>query len=234
MNTVILAGGMGTRLKDVLGELPKPMAPIGERPFLEHLLALLNDRGMSDFVFCIGHGGEKIRDHFAWGDRFGVSIRYTKETRLLGTAGAIRLAEPLIDSEDFFVVNGDTYLEADPQMLLRFHRMCNATATIALVRKENTGRYGRVAVGRKNDIHTFEEKSEEEKAGYINGGLYVFRKEIFDDIPEGKVCSLEREILPLLIGKGLYGFPVDGYFLDIGTREDYEKARRELPLRRKL
>lgn len=233
MKTVILAGGMGTRLKDVLGELPKPMAPIGGRPFLEYLISLLNARGMSEFVFCIGHGGEKIQDHFAQGDRFGVSIRYTTETRLLGTAGAIKLTEHLIDSEDFFVVNGDTYLEADPHTLLRFHRMCDAAATIALVRKENTGRYGRVALGRRNDIHTFEEKGREGKAGYINGGLYVFRKEFFDNIPEGKACSLEREILPRLTGKGLYGFPVDGYFLDIGTREDYEKARRELPLRRK-
>jgi len=233
VKTVVLAGGMGTRLRNTLGEMPKPMAPIGGKPFLERLLALLAARGMSEFVFCIGYGGEKIREHFAGGDRFGVSIRYSTETRLLGTAGAIKLAEPLIDSEDFFVVNGDTYLEANPLALLRLHRTCGAMATVALVRKENTGRYGRVTVGGDNDIRTFEEKSGEGKSGFINGGLYVFRKEIFGDLPGGRPCSLEREILPLLIGNGLYGLPVDGYFLDIGTREDYEKARRELPLRGK-
>lgn len=232
--TVILAGGMGTRLKDALGDLPKPMAPIGGRPFLEYLLFLLKARGMKEFVFCIGDGGDKIRDHFASGDKFGVSIRYTVEKRLLGTGGAIKLAEPLVDSEDFFVVNGDTYLEADLRSVLRHHRNSGAAATIALVRKEDTGRYGRVTLGETMNVLSFEEKGGGGSAGHINGGLYVFRKEIFDAIPEGKICSLEREILPVLVGNGLYGFPVDGYFIDIGVPEDYETAREELPRRRTL
>ncbi len=234
VKTIILAGGKGTRLKDVLGEVPKPMAPIGGRPFLEYLVARFKAEGINEFIFCIGHRGEKIRGHFSDGKRFGISIRYTVETRLLGTGGAAKLAEPWVGSEGSFVVNGDTYLEAAPQAMLRFHRMCGAAATIALVRKEDTGRYGRIVMDRINRITSFEERGKPGMPGHINGGLYLFNKEIFACIPAGKVCSLEREILPKLIGKGLHGFPVDGYFIDIGVPEDYDRARREMPLRMAL
>lgn len=152
----------------------------------------------------------------------------------MGTGGAVKLAEPLIDTDDFFVVNGDTYLEADLQAMLRFHRSSEAIATIALARREDTGRYGGVVRDRSNRIISFEEKARGGKAGDINGGLYIFRSAVFDRIPANAVCSLEREILPALIGKGLFGFPVDGYFIDIGIPEDYEKAKKELPSRRAI
>jgi NDP-sugar pyrophosphorylase family protein len=156
------------------------------------------------------------------------------ETTLLGTAGAVKLAEPLIDSGDFAVVNGDTYLETDLNAMLRFHKERNAIATMALVSREDTRRYGTVVLGSGDTLTSFAEKAAGMGPGYINGGTCIFRKEIFGLIPAGKVCSLEREVLPLLIGKGLYGFPADGYFIDIGIPEDYERAQKELPARRPL
>jgi D-glycero-alpha-D-manno-heptose 1-phosphate guanylyltransferase len=231
---IILAGGLGTRLRGILGDLPKPMAPIDEKPFLEYLVALLKMQGISDIILAVGHSGKKIRDAFGNGGKFGVSMRYTMEKELLGTGGSIRLAEPLVESEDFFVLNGDTYFEVDFQELRKFHRSIGSHATIALARKEDTGRYGKVLLDRDRRIVSFDEKCRNGEAGYINGGVYVFRNSIFRDIPAARPCSLEREILPSLIGKGLHGFPVDGYFIDIGIPEDYERAKKELPLRRGL
>jgi len=116
--------------------------------------------------------------------------------------------------------------------MLRFHESRDAVATIALAYKEDTGRYGNIIIDKDNEIVSFSEKAGEGRAGYINGGIYIFRKEVLEYIPANKVCSLEEEIIPFLVGKGLYGFPVKGYFIDIGIPEDYEKAKREIPLRR--
>jgi NDP-sugar pyrophosphorylase family protein len=232
MKVVILAGGLGTRLKGVLGLVPKPIAAIGDSPFLEYLFAFLRRQNFTDLVVCTGHGGDAIRGYFGDGKRFGLSIRYTVERELLGTGGAIKLAEEWIESDHFLAGNGDTYFEANLEELVRFHELMGGIGTVALAHKEDTGRYGRVVCDRNNRITTFQEKAEDRKPGHINGGLYVFRKDVFRHIPANKVWSLEREILPALIGEGLYGFPAPGYFIDIGVPEDYEKAKKELPLRR--
>lgn len=234
MTVVILAGGLGTRLKGVLGHGPKPMATIGGSPFLGYLLAFLKGQNFTDLLICTGHGGDSIRDHFGDGGRLGLSIRYTVERELLGTGGAIKLAEEWIDSEHFLVANGDTYFEVDLVEMMRFHESHQGIGTLALAHKEDPGRYGRVAFDGNNRITEFQEKSGDRGPGYINGGLYAFRKDLFLHIPANRACSLEREILPSLFGVGLYGYPVDGYFIDIGIPEDYEKAMIELPLRRTL
>ena len=234
MKIILLAGGLGTRLKETLRDIPKPMAPINSKPFLEYQFMRFRTQGFSEFILSIGHQGEIIRDYFGNGHRLGLAIRYTVETDLLGTGGALKLAEPIIDSEDFLLANGDTYLEADLRAALRFHEEKEALGTILLVYRNDTGRYGRVHLDDRARIVSFTEKSLNGYAGYINAGIYIFRKDLFRYIPENRVCSLEREILPSLIGEGLYGFPVEGYFIDIGIPEDYEKAKKELPLRRTL
>ncbi|MBP2676520.1 MAG: nucleotidyltransferase [Deltaproteobacteria bacterium] len=232
MKMILLAGGLGTRLKGVIGSIPKPMAPIVDSPFLEYLFTVFKKQGVKEFIVCTGHGGDAIRDYFGDGGRFGLSIRYTVERELLGTGGAIKLAEEWIETEHFLVTNGDTYFEVDLMDMVRFHESHKGIGTVALVHKEDPGRYGKVVCDRDNRITSFQEKPDGRKAGYINGGLYAFRKDVFHHIPENRVCSMEREILPSLIGEGLYGFPVEGYFIDIGVPEDYEKAKKELPLRR--
>ena len=232
MKTIILAGGLGTRLQGVLGKAPKPMAPIGGIPFLEYLLLRFKAQGFADFILSIGHGGENIRTYFETGSRLGVSIQYTIEKELLGTGGAVKLAEPLIDGEEFLVANGDTYFEVDLNSMFAFHRGTGARVTMALAHREDTARYGRVEFDDKNRILSFAEKSADGGPGYINGGVYIFDKEVFNCIPDGRVCSLEQEVLPLLIGNGLNGFSVNGYFIDIGIPEDYAMAQHELPARR--
>ena len=232
VKVIVLTGGLGTRLRGTIGDLPKSLAPIAGKPFLEYLVKVISAQGFRDIVLCCGHRAGLITNHFGDGSRFGVSISYTIEEKLLGTGGAVKLAETLIDSDDFIVTNGDTYLEVDLNDMLGLHRSQGALATMALVRKEDTGRYGRVVLGGANQIVAFNEKAVDGKAGLINGGMYVFRKEIFDFIPAGKVCSLEREVLPLLIDKGFCGFASNGYFIDIGIPEDYERAKKELPQRR--
>jgi D-glycero-alpha-D-manno-heptose 1-phosphate guanylyltransferase len=234
LKIIILAGGLGTRLSGTLGDLPKSLAPIGNIPFLEYLIKSISNQGFTDIVVSSGHRAETIKDYFKDGSHYGLKIEYTFEKELLGTGGAIKLAESIINSDDFIVTNGDTYFEVDLKDMLHFHKTERALATIALSYRDNTGRYGRVIFDKNNKIISFTEKADDGEAGYINGGVYVFRKEIFEYIPYNRVCSLEKEILPLLIGKGLFGFPVNGYFIDIGIPVDYESAKRELPLRRIL
>lgn len=234
MKMILLAGGLGTRLKGVIGSVPKPMAPISGSPFLEYLFKFFKKQRIKEFIVCTGHGGNAIQSYFGSGQNIGLSIRYTVERELLGTGGAIKLAEEWIDSNHFLVGNGDTYFEADLREMLRFHESHSGIGTLALAYKEDLGRYGKVVCDMGNRITSFQEKSDGRKPGYINGGLYAFRKDLFRHIPANRVCSLEREILPSLIGEGLYGFPVEGYFIDIGIPQDYEKAKKELPLRRTL
>jgi len=231
MKIIILAGGLGTRLRGVLGNLPKSLAPIGNKPFLEYLLRFIVKQGFKDVIITTGYGSEAIKRYFGDGSVVGLRIDYTYEKTLLGTGGAIKLAETRIDSDDFVVINGDTYLEVNLKEMLRFHRGRGALATMALAYKENTGRYGSVRIDKDNRIIAFIEKADEGRSRYINGGIYVFRKDMLGCIPANKAYSLEREVLPALVGRGLYGFPGDGYFIDIGIPGDYEKAKKELPVR---
>jgi D-glycero-alpha-D-manno-heptose 1-phosphate guanylyltransferase len=229
---IILAGGLGTRMRSTLGNTPKPLAPIGGAPFLEYLLRYIAGQDIFNVIISAGHEFQAIKNIFGDGSLLSTKIEYTFEKNLLGTAGVIKLAEHLIDTDNFLVVNGDTFLEVNYSMILRFHRAKRALATLALVEKKDASRYGSVILGPDNRILEFEEKHEDKKSNYINGGLYVFNKRIFNYIADNTVCSLERDILPSLMSQGLYGFPVKGYFIDIGIPKDYEKAKRELPLRK--
>ncbi len=230
---IILAGGLGTRLRDTLGDLPKTLAPVGDRPFIGYLMALLSTQGFTDIIISLGHGSQAVKEFLGTGETFGVRIEYPLERELLGTGGAVKLAETLIRDGNFVVANGDTYLEIDLNAMLAFHEAKGALATVALVRMGETRRYGRVVLGADNRIVSLEEKDDRGLPGYINGGIYIFQKKVLDSIQSGRVCSLEREVLPLLIGKGLYGFASEGYFIDIGIPEDYERAGKELPGRRR-
>ncbi len=231
MKVVILAGGLGTRMRGTLGDLPKPLAPIGGRPFIEYLLKFISNQQFRDVIISLGHGADAIREYLGDGSSLGLRVEYTVERDLLGTGGAVKRSEPLIKSDDFFVMNGDTYFEVDMGAMLRFHRGHAAFATMALAHKDDTRRYGRVVFDSGNRITAFAEKVADKMSGFINGGMYIFRREVFDHIPEGVSCSLEQDIVPLLVGKGLYGFPVDGYFVDVGVPTDYERAKKEIPLR---
>jgi NDP-sugar pyrophosphorylase family protein len=222
---LLLVGGKGTRLQSVVSSKPKPLAPVGETPFLELLVLQLRAHGIRRIVMCSGHLAEQIEEEFGDGSKWGLAIAYSQETQPLGTAGAVKLAEPYLRADsDFVVMNGDSFLEMDPRGLVEFHRERKAFVTIAVRTVPNTARYGTVRVDESHRIAAFEEKSGLTTPGLINGGVYVFSRTVLDEIPEGP-GSLERDVFPRLLEKGIFAVRQEGMFIDIGTPEDYARAQ---------
>lgn len=221
MQALILAGGAGTRLSSVLAGLNKPMAPIAGKPFLEYLLRQLKQHKIDEVILCVGYKADLIRSYFGTGADWGIKISYSCEEDFLGTAGALKLAERHIRGDDFLVMNGDSLFDIELRALMHYHLDRQATATVALAYVDDTQRYGAVSVDESSQIVRFIEKRESNTGGLINGGVYVFSRKVLDFIPPGQPVSLERNILPGLIRKGLYGLPSKGYFVDIGVPADY-------------
>jgi D-glycero-alpha-D-manno-heptose 1-phosphate guanylyltransferase len=223
MQALILAGGAGTRLSSVLAGLNKPMAPIAGKPFLEYLLLQLKQHEIDEVTFCVGYKAELIHSYFRTGECWGMRLSYSYEQDFLGTGGALKLAEAHIHEEYFFVLNGDSFFAIDLHTLMHYHREMNARATLALAYMDDTQRYGAVGINDSGCIASFIEKGASNTSGLINGGIYVFAREVLDCIPSGQPVSLEHDILPMLIGQGFYGLPLKGYFVDIGVPADYLK-----------
>jgi D-glycero-alpha-D-manno-heptose 1-phosphate guanylyltransferase len=221
VRALILAGGAGTRLRSTIGPRPKPMAPIDGKPFLEYLIAQLASWGERDITLCIGYLGEQIKKYFGTGAHWSVRIDYSEENIPLDTGGAVRQAMMRYPDDNFLVMNGDSYLRANAHEVISFHLRLNAVATIALARLCNSGRYGAVELSKNFGIKSFKEKNPNASGvALINGGIYVLSRTVLDFIPEGKI-SLEKDVFPMLIGKGLYGVRSDGFFIDIGIPQDY-------------
>ncbi|TAK94650.1 MAG: mannose-1-phosphate guanyltransferase, partial [Verrucomicrobia bacterium] len=226
---VVLVGGLGTRLGELTRSVPKPMLPIGGRPFLEHIVALLGRNGVGRVVFCVSHLGEVIRNHFGAGEKFGVAISYSHEPSPLGTGGAIRLARAQLDDQ-FLVLNGDTIFDIPlPQLAQLLTAHPTALAAMALRRVDDAGRYGSVRLDGEHVV-AFEEKGRT-GAGLINGGIYCLRRDALAHLPES-ASSLERDLFPrLAAARQLCARAFDGYFIDIGIPADLARANEELPKR---
>jgi len=223
MHTVVLAGGFGTRLKSVLKDLPKPLAPVNDKCFLEYLLDNLKRNGLKDFIFCLHYMAEKITDVFDDGSKFGVKIIYSIEKEPMGTAGAIGLLRKELN-ETFCVVNADTYIELDIPSCIAAHKSSGAIATMAVTQVKDSSRYGRIILDNTGFIKDYTEKNESPlKGGYINAGLYIFEPKVFDYIPANRFVSLEKEVFAsLLKEKGvIFSYPHVKNFFDIGIPEDY-------------
>jgi D-glycero-alpha-D-manno-heptose 1-phosphate guanylyltransferase len=225
VNALILVGGLGTRLKSAVPDVPKPLAPVAGRPFLDILLAKLQGAGLREVILCLGYGAQQIETHCGDGARFGLHIRYSHERDLRGTGGAVKLAESLIGSNPFLLLNGDSYCETDFAALLAFHAARGALATLAAPLVEERARYGSLVIGNDGAVTGFVEKGEVSGAGRINGGIYVLSRAVLDMIPSGQACSLEREVFPRLCGAGLFAFVTDGLFIDIGVPDDWQRAQ---------
>ncbi|HZG84247.1 NDP-sugar synthase [Paenibacillus sp.] len=236
MKALLLAGGLGTRLRPLTEELPKPMAPVGNRPWLEHLVLQLKEQGIREFVIALKHYPEHIERHFGDGSRLGVSIEYTREEEALGTAGAIKLAEPLL-GDTFLALNADVVQRIELLPLLEFHKERRAAVTIGLTEVEDPSQFGVVERTSAGRIHRFVEKPKrgEAPSRLINAGIYVMNRQALSFIPPGREVSIERETFPALIeaGQGVYGMPMRGYWLDMGTRDRYRQAHWDM-LDRKL
>jgi NDP-sugar pyrophosphorylase family protein len=226
MKAVLLAGGLGTRLRSAVPSLPKTLASVGDRPFLELLVRQLGNQEIRELVMCTGYLAEQIQEVFQDGSEFGATIEYSKETVPLGTAGALKLAQRYVQNEsEFLVINGDTFLEIDFSEFIVSHRKHGSVATMAVVPVENSSRYGTVQVGAEGRILGFLEKTGQNAPGIINAGVYVFSSAALALIPQGPV-SLEHDVFPLLVEQGFYAIEQRGMFIDIGTPDDYARAKK--------
>jgi D-glycero-alpha-D-manno-heptose 1-phosphate guanylyltransferase len=222
---ILLVGGTGTRLQSVLSATPKPLAPVGEAPFLQLLVRQLRAQGIRQLVMCTGHLADQVEKEFGDGRKWDVEITYSRELHPLGTAGAVKLAEHYIpDAPDFLVMNGDSFLELDFRELTRFHRGHGGLISMAVRRVPDAARYGTVQVDAADRVVGFHEKIGTPVPGVVNGGVYVFRRAVLRHIPDGP-GSLEKDLFPNLLEHGVFAFEQQGMFIDIGTPEDYARAQ---------
>ncbi len=224
LEAVILAGGLGTRLRSVVCDRPKPMALVNGQPFVAYLVKTLKDQGVERIVFSTGFLAHQVSDYFGTGDRWGIEIAYSQETEPLGTGGAVRLALEQIQAEQFLVLNGDSYCPFDLKSLLNFHRQRQARATLLLAPVEDCSRYGSVVIDREGSVLAFQEKQAGLGAGLVNAGVYVLDWQTVKAIPSRCKVSLETEFFPSLVGRGLYATSSQSKLLDIGTPESYALA----------
>ena len=222
---LLLVGGIGTRLQPVLPATPKPLAPVGDAPFLQLLVRQLRSQGIRRLVMCTGHLADQVEREFNDGHKWDVAIAYSKEPRPLGTAGAVKFAEGYLkQASDFLVMNGDSFLELDFHELIRFHREHDGLISMAVRRVPDATRYGTVQLNTQNRVLGFREKMGAPVPGIVNGGVYVFKRAILQHIPAGP-ASLEKDVFPWLLEHGVYALEQHGMFIDIGTPEDYARAQ---------
>ncbi len=228
-SAALLAGGLGTRIRAVAGDTPKVLLPVEGRPFVSHVLDHLAAEGVSRVVACLGHEADRVADAIHSSAPKGMEIVESREESPLGTGGAIRHALPHL-GETFFIVNGDTYLEAPLSALLGFHRERDAALTLSLVRSEHAAEKGTVKVAPDGRVLDFEEKVAD-GTGLINGGVYVAEARMLERCPDGEPCSLEREVIPRAVAEEwkVVARLVDAPFVDIGIPEDYMGVRDRLP-----
>jgi mannose-1-phosphate guanylyltransferase len=229
MQALVLAGGEGTRLRPLTRTVPKPVMPLAGRPFLSYMLDWLTRHGVDEVILSCGFLSDGVRQ--VLGDIYdGMRLRYTIEPEPLGTAGPVRMAldEGLLDQR-LLVLNGDVLTDMDLRAQLAQHERTGAAATLALVTVDDTQSYGVVPTDQQGRVEAFLEKAEGPvPTNRANAGAYVLERSVAEGIPAGRPVSFEREVFPALVGEGLYGWPADGYWIDIGTPERYLEATYDL------
>ncbi len=231
MKALFLAGGLGTRLRPITNDLPKPMVPIIGKPLLERNIERLKKYGVDEIVLSTCYKPGKIKDYFKDGSDFGVRINYVTEDVPLGTAGAIKNAQDFFN-DTFLVFNADILSDIDFSEMIRFHKEKGALATIAVTQVENPSAYGVIEHDENGYITAFKEKPKphESSSKLINAGVYIFEPELLDEIPVGRAVSVERETYPTLLEKGYKIAVYDkcSYWLDLGTPDKYLKAHKDI------
>jgi D-glycero-alpha-D-manno-heptose 1-phosphate guanylyltransferase len=219
----VLCGGAGTRLRPVLADRPKSMALISGTPFLQLLLDRLRSQGVDDVILGTGYMAEQIEGYFGCGNQVGVRIRYSREDEPLGTGGALKLAEPLIN-DPVLVLNGDSYVEWSLVPMLELFRAKDADMVVVLHAVADVARYGNVALDHDGRVTQFLEKGIRAGPGLINAGVYLLRRQIVRELPAGRAISLEKEVFPRLLDRCIYGLVCTGLFIDIGIPDDFKRA----------
>lgn len=224
---IILAGGLGTRLRGEVNNLPKVMAPINGKPFLEYLLDYISLAGFQRVILSTGYMSKVIEDYF--GDHYkSIELVYSKEEEPLGTGGAIKLAYEKVSTPFFMVMNGDTFFRINLQQFFNHHIDILPEISIALRNVNDASRYGRVTCSSDGFITSFQEKSDSHESGLINGGIYIVRSKYFNLLNLPSKFSFEQNLLQKEVNKDCFlGQVFDDYFLDIGIPEDYKRAQIE-------
>jgi len=206
--------------------MPKPLTSVGSRSFLELLVRQLRYQGIRRLVFCTGYLANQIENEFGDGHAWDVAIEYSKESHPLGTAGAVKLAQPYLrDVSNFLVMNGDSFLEIDFRQFTRFHHEQSRLVTMAIRHVKDATRYGTVHIDAARKVIGFSEKTDSNSSGLVNAGVYLFNRAVFEHIPTGP-ASLEIDVFPKLLDYGVYALEQHGMFIDIGTPEDLSRAQR--------
>ncbi|HEV3047327.1 MAG TPA: NDP-sugar synthase [Solirubrobacteraceae bacterium] len=219
---MILVGGQGTRLRPLTSAVPKPVVRLVDRPFIAFMLEWLRGHGIDDVIMSCGFLADGVRGVLGDGSQLGIRLRFVEEPEPRGTAGALKLAEPMLD-ERFLMLNGDVLTDIDLTAQIAQHESTGARATLALVPVADPSAYGLVILRDDRSVRDFVEKpsSDAIESNLISAGAYVLQREILELVPPDRNVSIEREVWPALVDDGLYGFPSESYWLDIGTPARY-------------
>lgn len=228
MKAIIMAGGMGTRLRAVSGETPKPMVPMLGRPMMEHIVTLLRQNGFDDICAALRYRAGDIMAHFGDGSRFGVSMQYRIETEPLGTAGGVKNCEDFYAGDDFLVISGDAACDFELSRLMDEHKSRGAAVTLALCRNPNPLNYGLAVTDDNGRIRSFVEKPDWQHVvtDLVNTGIYAVSPRAMELVPKNGAFDFARDLFPRLLqaDESLVGLTLDGYWCDIGTPADYYRC----------
>ncbi|HSZ13340.1 MAG TPA: NDP-sugar synthase [Solirubrobacteraceae bacterium] len=219
---MILVGGQGTRLRPLTSNIPKPVVRLVDRPFIAFMLEWLRGHGVDDVIMSCGFLADGVRQVLGDGSQLGIRLRFVEEPDPRGTAGALKLAEPMLD-ERFLMLNGDVLTDIDLTAQIAQHEASGARGTLALVPVADPSAYGVVILREDRSVSEFVEKPSPDSvnSNLISAGAYVLEREILELVEPDRNVSIEREVWPRLVDNGLYGFPSDSYWLDIGTPARY-------------
>lgn len=222
IDVVILCGGLGTRLRPVVSDRPKVLAKIGEKTFLDILIDNATNQGFKNIILCVGYLKRQIKNHFDCGKDY--NIMFSEEEEPLGTGGALKKAKPLIKSNPFVVMNGDSICNINFHDFYDFHVNKKATLSMALVRTKAAQDFGSVILDESQRITSFKEKVVSKDECLINAGIYLMQKDVFSYMPDENRFSLEYDFFPRIIEERCFGFIIEDELIDIGTPERYKKA----------
>ena len=227
MQAVILVGGEGTRLRPLTSSIPKPVVALVDRPMMAYMLEWLHGHGVDDVIMSCGYKATKVRDVLGDGSRYAIRLRFVEEPDPRGTAGALKFAEELLEDR-FLMLNGDVLTDLDLSAQLAQHEATGATGTLALVGVSDPSSYGLVRLRDGGAVEEFLEKPSADAVldtNLISAGAYVLERSVLDLIAPDRNVSIEREIWPALVDRGLYGYvDEDAYWIDVGTPERYLQA----------
>ncbi|PIQ89619.1 MAG: hypothetical protein COV72_02045 [Candidatus Omnitrophica bacterium CG11_big_fil_rev_8_21_14_0_20_42_13] len=223
-DVIILCGGEGRRLQSVVGDRPKPLAELNNRPFLDILIEHISNFGFRRFILCSGYMKDKIRGYYQ-SKSSSLAFIFSEEDKPLGTAGAIKNAQSYIQSDPFLVANADSFCDINLNEFINFYVENNAKYLICLAKACDSDSFGSVKIDAAGRILEFKEKNKPGSCDFVNAGIYLLAKDILKIIPEMRKVSIEHEIFPGIINDNLMGYRTNQSLLDIGTPENYEKAK---------